>query len=699
MILKSIRLENIRSYVSENIQFPAGSLMLSGDIGAGKSTILHAIEFALFGIRSDLKGEGLLRHGKDDGSVELDLSIDGKDVKIKRSLKRKNNSIQQEAGHIIMNGAKHDLTAVELKTKVLDMLGYPKELVSKSKSLVYRYTVYTPQEQMKGILFDDAEERLNTLRRVFGIDKYKRVIENTSIITKQLKSGMKVISGSIYDLEEKKRMVGERILEMKRSEKFSEELKPALESSKNDITIIKSSIERYERDIKELNELRTKLSAFDAQLNEKFLIHQRNTREIAQIDEQMTKLSESLGSLKTDVLEIAEGGIEKPKEDLRKGIIERKLNVERELNSMKMKINELEINKRNSAGIKDKISRLSNCPTCLQEVPETHKHNIVSREDDLQKKCDAEIFNLKKDLLVRDSEVKAMEVEIEKAITEEKNYEKQKVLLESGRRLLLEKEERKKMLLGMQDQTKKDIASINSVKIEINTMILGLAGSEEGYKKDKKLFDELKEKEKQIELKLMSHQKEAEGIRRIVSVLEKEIIDKEKAREKLSELSQLNEWLETSFVNLMTVIEKQIMAKVYEEFNGIFQQWFKVMVDDEALSITLDHDFAPVVQQDGYETFVENLSGGEKTAIALAYRLSLNKVINDMIGTIKTKDLIILDEPTDGFSSEQLDKVREVIEQLNMGQIIIVSHEQKVEGFVDSILRVEKRGHVSTVVA
>ncbi|MCX6706627.1 MAG: SMC family ATPase, partial [Candidatus Woesearchaeota archaeon] len=192
---------------------------------------------------------------------------------------------------------------------------------------------------------------------------------------------------------------------------------------------------------------------------------------------------------------------------------------------------------------------------------------------------------------------------------------------------------------------------------------------------------------------------EAEGIKRIIISLEKEIFENENARQKLSELNQLNEWLETSFVNLMTVIEKQIMAKVYGEFNEIFQQWFKVMVDDESLSITLDHDFAPVVQQDGYEAFVENLSGGEKTATALAYRLSLNKVINDMIGTIKTKDLIILDEPTDGFSSEQLDKVREVIEQLNMGQVIIVSHEQKVEGFVDNVLRVEKRGHVSSIVA
>ena len=49
MILKSLRLENIRSYLQQTIVFPQGRVLLAGDIGSGKSTILHAIEFAFFG--------------------------------------------------------------------------------------------------------------------------------------------------------------------------------------------------------------------------------------------------------------------------------------------------------------------------------------------------------------------------------------------------------------------------------------------------------------------------------------------------------------------------------------------------------------------------------------------------------------------------------------------------------------------------
>ena len=54
MFLKSIKLNNIRSYEHAEINFPSGSVLLAGDIGSGKSSILLAIEFAIFGAK---KGE------------------------------------------------------------------------------------------------------------------------------------------------------------------------------------------------------------------------------------------------------------------------------------------------------------------------------------------------------------------------------------------------------------------------------------------------------------------------------------------------------------------------------------------------------------------------------------------------------------------------------------------------------------------
>ena len=61
MIISSLNIVNIRSYTNEKITFKEGITFLSGDIGSGKSSILQAIEFSLFGFkRGDLEGFHLL---------------------------------------------------------------------------------------------------------------------------------------------------------------------------------------------------------------------------------------------------------------------------------------------------------------------------------------------------------------------------------------------------------------------------------------------------------------------------------------------------------------------------------------------------------------------------------------------------------------------------------------------------------------
>ena len=66
-----------------------------------------------------------------------------------------------------------------------------------------------------------------------------------------------------------------------------------------------------------------------------------------------------------------------------------------------------------------------------------------------------------------------------------------------------------------------------------------------------------------------------------------------------------------------------------------------------------------------------------------------------------TKDmennLIILDEPTDGFGKEQLIRLRRVLDELEFAQIIMVSHERELESFVETIYRITKEGGISRI--
>ena len=152
-----------------------------------------------------------------------------------------------------------------------------------------------------------------------------------------------------------------------------------------------------------------------------------------------------------------------------------------------------------------------------------------------------------------------------------------------------------------------------------------------------------------------------------------------------------------SLFDLPEDIEKKIMLKVHGDFNSLFEKWFNILVDDDNLIVALDEDFSPLVEQNGYNLDYLNLSGGEKTAGALAYRLALNQVINNVVSDIQTKNLIILDEPTDGFSESQLDRMRILLQEIDIKQVIIVSHDPKIESYVDRVLRLDKKEGVTEV--
>ena len=167
-------------------------------------------------------------------------------------------------------------------------------------------------------------------------------------------------------------------------------------------------------------------------------------------------------------------------------------------------------------------------------------------------------------------------------------------------------------------------------------------------------------------------------------------------KKQLSYLTELENWLSQKFMTLISFIEKNIMIKLKSEFSKLFAKWFSMLVSD-SFDVEISEDFTPILKQQGYEINYSYLSGGERTAVALAYRLALNQVINSLLSDIKTKDIIVLDEPTDGFSEQQLDKMIDVLLQLNVNQLIIVSHEQKIEGFVENVIKFKKENGISVV--
>ncbi|MBI3623951.1 AAA family ATPase [Candidatus Pacearchaeota archaeon] len=681
MKIKKISINNIRSYSAQAVEFPEGSTLLSGDIGSGKTSILLAIEFALFGLQPGQRGSSLLKNGETSGGVVLDFEIDGIPITIERRLKKGGKSIAQDYCSITIDGDKTEAAVTEIKDKVLELLAYPKEF-AKKQNLLYKFTVYTPQEEMKQIILEDAETRINTLRHVFGVDKYKKIIENVSILITKLREEKRIKQALTANIEQEKidLVQKEEELETKHynlvsveKELFSKaEKKKKVQDEKEEVSI----------KVEEKNKLSQEIEKTRFLIINKNELTLGNEKSIKLIEQQLKELKD----LKFDESKIIE--IEKNIESLKK----EKTEINEKNIDITSKINSLVLKNQESESIKIKITKIDICPTCLQNVDYNYKANIKNKFDSDMVINVKDIDNLTLEKKAISEKLRQADVEL--TINEKKLQDLK--ILKFRVQETSEKQKRLDDLKAMNESLKKDINLLNQHTETLRTLVFDLNRYENLYEAKKKELELALKEERIAEIKVAELKKEIEVFSSQIDEIKDRLKKSEKIQKDLSYISELESWLSKQFVPVISFIEKNVMIKLKSEFSKLFQEWFSMLVS-ENFNAKLDDNFTPIIEQQDYEIDYAYLSGGERTAVALAYRLALTQVINSLMSKIKTHDLVILDEPTDGFSEQQLDKMREVLYQLNVKQLIIVSHEQKIEGFVENIIRFKKTNGLSGI--
>ncbi|MBT3397742.1 hypothetical protein HOA55_02850 [archaeon] len=673
MILKKLKLQNIRSYENLEIDFSIGSTLLAGEIGSGKTSVLLGLQFALFGLQPGQKGASILRQGTSNAYALLKIEIDGQVITLERTIKKsKSGSITQDSNIITIDGTTEELSTSEMKNKVIRLLNYPKEFAKKS-NLLYKFTVYTPQEGMKEIIQERPEVRLDTLRHIFGIDRYKRIKENTQIFLQKLKEAVRIKEIQISELnllKEKLTQETENKIKLAReinnlNIEYQSLLNTKKENEEKLLSVQKLIDERREIDSKigQLQVLRQGKMDLETRMKKEMVLMQKQIHEKIDFSEERLKA----------VLELVEK---------HRGILEERNSKFLEINS---KISVLDSKKESPLKLKETIISLENCPTCFQTVGQDHKEKIAKRIQ-----FDVEEIDRELERAIQEKSNLVKEIEKEKELargyeSDRSRFQQDKIKFEHQKTI----ETKIKSDAFVLDRTSNEI-------IELETQIETLQEKQSGFSQSQEIFDQTKNESQKIEstirsseIKLAEKNKEVEILKSRITELQEDIRNKEKLKDQMNLLRGLQDWVQEKFLSMITLTEKNVMVKLRNEFSKIFGEWFSMLVS-ESLSVRLDEDFTPIITNQDYEIEYDFLSGGERTAVALAYRLALNQVLNSMLSKIKTKDIVILDEPTDGFASEQIDKMRDIFEQLKAKQIILVSHEEKIEGFVDHVKRVRK---------
>ena len=598
-------------------------------------------------------------------------------------MKKNKKSINQDYVAITIDNQKYAESISEVKARILQLLNYPQEF-SKKTNLLYKFTVYTPQEEMKQIILESGDVRLNTLRHVFGIDKYKRIEENASILTGKLREKIKINEIITANIDAEKEM---------------------LEQKNKNITILQQKNVEYtlEHQLKESekNEKELQLQDILKKIDEKKILETEKAKtEILHLEkERQTRfIMESTKNLQDEITELNQISFSEEEFNSYTQRIQFQKEKESELQNeyiqLMSKINTEQSRQKEALTLKNKITALDNCPTCLQKVEEEYKKNIIDNSDN-------ELTNSAKIIGYLSEQKKQLVIKIDEAKKIMAEFEAKKSrmqLLKLKKETINEKEKRlqdmEKQLLTLQQ----DMEFLKKHRMSLEKSIAEFDKFQTLFQEKEKELKKIKEEERAAEIKKAEVNKELQYLNNDVAERKKIIDKKEEIKKEAARLKELEYWISEKFIEIILFAEKQVMITLKDEFSRLFSKWFSILVS-ESLSARINDDFAPIIEQQDYEIEYDALSGGERTAIALAYRLALNQVINDIVSNIKTANLVILDEPTDGFSHQQLNKMRDVLDELNMQQLIIVSHEPQIESFVDNIIKIKKEKGISVIEA
>ena len=661
MIIKQLELTNIRSHESTKIEFAEGKTLLRGNIGSGKSSIIMAIEAALFG-KDKIKE--LITFHKESGTIKLTFeSKDERNFTKKYTVTRNLTKKGQKPGVIEYHDEKKylDLSARELDEAIIEILNIKQ---TKTAQEVFRYFVLAKQGELKELVKGDGKadlkNRTETLHTAFEMESYNFAIDYAETLGQEIRRAIQFKKGEIKRLNEINDKIKEKNDKIIKIKKDLETITQSLKVKKENYISKKDEFEKIENERKKINEINASIKFKEREINEK-------KEEVINNDKRKNikkdKLAESGKTSEQIIKEIEES---LPLEKLREN--EDKLTEQISHLETDMKLKEKD------AKSYEEIREVGKCGTCGREINESSGYDELISTANMEKK-DIEIEIIKRNKeksIIRETIVENQKNADLKRDVEEINTinETNKVLDKKIKNLIEEINEQNTKLNELPDVNKLNLL------------------------KDKKdsAEKEFRDEEKKSTEKNQVLRNENENLNNLNLELEK----LEQTKLEIIKLNDINEWLSEYFINTVEEIRKSVSNIINQRFNELFVKWFKTLVNDQIKNVRVDEQFTPIIEHRGEWQTYDSLSGGEQAAVALAYRAALNKLIRQRASGFRP-ELLMLDEPTDGFSDEQVTKIIDMlVEEVDNKQVIIVSHSDLFTS-LDQVIEIKKENGISRI--
>ncbi|MEM3736498.1 MAG: SMC family ATPase [Candidatus Bathyarchaeia archaeon] len=691
MILRKLRIANIRSHVFSEIVFEEGFNCVVGGVGAGKSSLLYALHFALFGEPLHRSYDYLIREGENTGKVYLEFEHVGKIYKITRTLRRERGGISQDMGELRFY-QDDELIAWGKAGAVQEQL---RELTGLDKR-VFEEFVWIQQEKLKDLLIKTPAERQRILDEIFGLSDFQKAWDKLLPYQRGYEAVRDTLGSDpdVLGIADLKKQYSELSIEIMNLQIELETLKIDLGSAEKQLLDAESRLKELEIEEKQIAELARERSALTASIAE-------NKASLELMKTKLTHATQEVKRIKDSLYELGElegGSIKRlaslgaTKWETMEDLTHLAGELEAKIVDVRRRMTEFQTAERKSKATLQALQDSSVCPLCRRALEYTYR-------DQLSEELKREIYDYEQQTSLLSQELKKLETQYN-AFKETMNEITNLGMQIRSCKENLEAAQRREAELKTEVEERE--TSLREKLLELKSIESRIAGFNiEALESARKVREDALLKYRWYVERIQSQERRIGDKRTILEALEKRLRNAEEKLKRKGNVEKIVK-LVKELRNLYKDVTPTLRSIYIEGLRNTVQSELDALMAESGRNfhLTIDNEYTPVITEAaGHIRDASFISGGERTWLALAYRIGLGQLVTEA-RTGHCLDILILDEPTESLGSEDgsIEALSAAISGLkNISQIIIVTHSTELAEKAPVKFLVEKVGGVSKI--
>lgn len=742
MHISRIELENIKSYVSSTFEFSRGTTAITGENGAGKTTIIEAIAWALFDLL-EYKKEDFVRRGTKKGWVRVtfESGIDEREYIVYRD---------SGAGYHVID-PRLNMRIADKKEEVFRFLWQHLGLEPGTdlRSL-FRQAIGVPQGTFTAIFLEGATERKSAFDRLLKVEEYRQAAE-------KLRDTSRFVDASITGIRvDIARAEGE----LSRSQTVEDEHKNFVQQTKhlsldiesvNKETAIKRIIVTKLDEIERIENAAARVKDDQKHVLERLDNTQKARQEIASLkpkiieqdhlDREMIALRERIAEAKvvSDQIKSLEERMERLRNNYRANAeqindAETKAKSAGETELLEKRVMELithlaalkarlESDEKFQSQIKDGL-----CPIlsekCLNLKPgQTLEAFVTSQFSDLrsqiavfeseQGSVTVKLKNAREadrvaatlgtmrrraeELTIEGTNLANERTKLEKRAVALPDLEKQLSEISAKLNALGDPRSRVRFLeneIANETVLREKITDIESnlerLETERRTIVEELAEHnyimENGYdnaahRTERTSLNDAEKRHAELQATFDAAKRREEQLAIELQrfvELRLSLQTEFKEKERLETVAETTAFIRDTLKEAAPRVARNYVHHVSLEAN----QMFREITGNGERTLKWADDYSIVLEEDGYERPFQSLSGGEQMAAALAIRLAILKQLSDV-------RIAFFDEPTTNLDAERRENFAQQIGRIaHFDQLFVISHDDTFDNYVDNVVTI-----------